>query len=372
MYLRYYKFMEKLKFLMGGEKLERMFFIYSLVVVFITFASFAYLFGQINPPTPAVLKRGPLVVVNENEPTPTPVPFVEMTMPYLRGREYQSSLSVPERYEDHTNYISYLTSYDSDGLKINGLLTIPKGNMPENGWPAIVFVHGYIPPTLYKTTERYNSYVDYLARNGYVVLKIDLRGHDGSDGEASGAYYSGDYIVDTLNAYSALQNANFVDSEKVGLWGHSMAGNVVFRSFVAKQDIPVAVIWAGAGYTYTDLRTYRIMDTSYRPPEPDSNRATSRQLLFDTYGTFTENSSFWKQVVPTNYLDGVKGAIMIDHAVNDTVVSIDYSRNLMKILDKTTIPHTLNEFPSGGHNISGATFGPAMQKTVSYFDEYLK
>jgi dipeptidyl aminopeptidase/acylaminoacyl peptidase len=364
--------MGRLKFLMGGEKLEKLFFIYGLTVVFFTFALFAYLFDVISPPAPAVFNRGPLIVRSATNSTQAPQPFAQMTVPYLRNRQYQSKLGELKKYEDHPNYTSYLTSYDSDGLMINGLLTIPKGEVPEGGWPAIVFVHGYIPPSLYQTTQRYVAYVDYLARNGYVVFKIDLRGHGNSQGEASGAYYSGDYIIDTLNAYSALQEADFVNGGKVGLWGHSMAGNIVFRSFVAKRDIPAVAIWAGAGYTYTDLRTYRIMDTSYRPPEPETHRATSRQLLFDTYGDFSEDSPFWKQVVPTNYLDGVSGAIMIDHALNDDVVSIDYSRNLMKILDKTSIPHTLNEFPTGGHNISGASFIPAMQKTVEFFNKYLK
>jgi dipeptidyl aminopeptidase/acylaminoacyl peptidase len=138
-----------------------------------------------------------------------------------------------------------LTSYDSDGLRVNGLLTIPKGQGPH---PAIVFVHGYIAPTIYKTTERYQDYVDYLARNGFVVFKIDLRGNGESEGDPGGAYYSGDYVIDTLNAYVALQSAEFVDPARVGLWGHSMAGNVTFRALVAKKDIPA--VSSGQGRLY--------------------------------------------------------------------------------------------------------------------------
>ena len=37
-----------------------------------------------------------------------------------------------------------------------------------------------------------------------------------------------------------------------------MAGNVVMRAFAAHPDIPAVVIWAGAGYTYSDLQEYRI------------------------------------------------------------------------------------------------------------------
>src|SRR3990172_9544015 len=99
--------------------------------------------------------------------------FQEVTIPDLRARTYQSKLGGLEIFSEGPNYTSYLTSYDSDGYRINGFLTIPKGGSAGEKFPAIVFVHGYIPPTLYKTTVNYISYVDYLAKNGFVVFKID-------------------------------------------------------------------------------------------------------------------------------------------------------------------------------------------------------
>jgi len=95
------------------------------------------------------------------DPT-SPTPFQELTIPYLRSQTYASSLGEKQLYEDNGVYTSYLTSYSSNGLKVNGLLTIPSGEQPKAGWPAIVFIHGYIPPTQYATTEKYVAYVDYL------------------------------------------------------------------------------------------------------------------------------------------------------------------------------------------------------------------
>ncbi len=196
---------------------------------------------------------------------PTPLPFEDLTIPGLRQRNFDSTLSELESLANNGEFASFLTSYKSDGLNINALLTKPSGAKPENGWPAIVFVHGYIPPAQYKTQQYYVDYVNYLARNGFVVLKIDLRGHGQSEGDAGGGYYSADYVIDTLNAYSALQKTEFVDDSRIGLWGHSMAGNVVLRAIAAKKDIPAAVIWAGAGFTYQDLQDYGITDNSYQP-----------------------------------------------------------------------------------------------------------
>ncbi len=293
---------------------------------------------------------------NFSPTSPTPMPFVEMTVPYLRNREYKSSLGDMQQVQDRDSYTGYLTSYNSDGLKINGLLTKPKEEPHVGGWPGIVFIHGYIPPTQYQTLERYIDYVDYLARNGFVIFKIDLRGHGDSQGEPGGGYFGADYIIDTLNAYSALQSSGFVNPKEIGLWGHSMAGNILMRSFAAKPDIPAVVIWAGAVYSYEDQIKYGIQDLSYRPPQFAYRTSNRRRELFEKVGSPSASSPFWRQVAPTNYLNDLKGAIQIDHAVDDQTENIGYSRDLVALLDKTSVPHEYYEYPSGGHNISGENF----------------
>ena len=300
------------------------------------------------------------------------LPYKEMTIPYLRDKEYKSELGKLEPYSQGSNYTSYLTSYTSDGLKINGLITIPTTDMPENGYPAIVFVHGYIPPTQYVTTQKYIDYVDYLARNGFVVFKIDLRGHGDSEGEPGGGYYGSDYVVDTLNARAALQSSDFVNSGKVGLWGHSMAGNAVLRAAVVKPEIPAVAIWAGAVYSYEDMRKYGIQDSSYSPPANNVQRQNRRSDLFQKVGSPSAQSSFWRQVAPIYFLSDLKGAIGIFHAINDSVVNIGYSQDLVTELKKTSVPYEFHEYPSGGHNIEGSSFVSAMQDTVDFYNTYLQ
>ena len=122
-----------------------------------------------------------------------------------KGNYPGSEFVIEQTLEPGSNYSRYTASYKSEGLKIYGLLTIPNGEKPEGGWPAIVFNHGYIPPSEYKTTERYVAYLDGFARNGYVVFKPDYRGHGESEGSASGAYGSNDYTIDVLNAVSSVK-----------------------------------------------------------------------------------------------------------------------------------------------------------------------
>jgi uncharacterized protein len=330
-----------------------------------------------------VLFIGAIIFIRNSQPnadnfsSSTPVsssmsiPFEELTVPYLRNKEYKSSLGEMNKWADNLLYESFLTSYTSDGLKINGLLTIPKGTAPVGGWPAIVFVHGYIPPNQYQTTARYIDHVDFLARSGFVVFKIDLRGHGDSEGEPGGGYYSSDYIIDVLNARAALQASDLINKDKIGLWGHSMAGNVLMRAFAARPEIPAVVIWAGAGYTYTDLSEYGIQDTSYQPQPSDIERQRKRQLLRQTYGDPKDGNPFWQKVAATSFLNDLKGAVALHHAADDNVVNIGYSQNLNKLLDQTKVPHELHEYPSGGHNITGSSFTEAMQNTVDFFKKYL-
>lgn len=124
----------------------------------------------------------------------------------MRQRQYSGSdMTIEETLSPAGSFNQYIASYRSDGLKIYGLLTVPRGNKPQAGWPVIIFNHGYIPPEVYRTTERYVAYVDALARAGYIVFKPDYRSNGSSEGEPEGAYYSPAYAVDVLNALASIK-----------------------------------------------------------------------------------------------------------------------------------------------------------------------
>ena len=78
--------------------------------------------------------------------------------------------------------------------------------------------------------KRYIAYVDNLAKNNFVVFKIDLRGHGNSEGNPSGSYFSAGYTIDVINAVKALQTLPEVNDNRICMWGHSMAGNLTLRA----------------------------------------------------------------------------------------------------------------------------------------------
>src|SRR4030095_7592772 len=174
----------------------------------------------------------------------------------MRARQYPGSdIVIEQTLDPGLNYSRYYVSYLSEGLKIYALMTVPNGQKPPTGWPVVIFNHGYIPPAVYRTTQRYIAYVDQIAQSGYIVFKSDYRGHDRSEGQAGGVYTEPNYSIDVLNAIASVKRYPDADPNRIGMWGHSMGGYITLRSMVVTQDIKVGVIWAGVVAPYPDLFT---------------------------------------------------------------------------------------------------------------------
>ena len=196
----------------------------------------------------------------ENEETSTTeekeevIELHPMSIASLRAGEYKGGdFVIEQELANGTNYSQYVASYFSEGLKIYGLLTVPLAEKPENGFPAVLFIHGYIPPAQYSTTGSYPTYQPRLARGGFVTFKPDLRGHGNSEGEPVSAHFSEKYVVDTLYALEYLKNYVDVDPERIGYWGHSNGGEIGLRVVVISPDIKAASFWAGVVGSYEDM-----------------------------------------------------------------------------------------------------------------------
>jgi dipeptidyl aminopeptidase/acylaminoacyl peptidase len=293
----------------------------------------------------------------------------------MRGKEYPGSdLIIEETLSPGSNYTQYIASYRSDGLKIYGLLTIPTTPKPVGGYPVIIFNHGYIPPASYVTTERYVSYIDAFARNGYIVFKSDYRGHGKSEGKPEGAYYSPAYAIDVLNAVSSLKRYKDTDPNNIGMWGHSMGGNITLRdSIVNQKDIKVAVIWGGVVGSYYNLLNNWHNRVSYQPPPQElAQRNNYRKNLIDQFGTPETNPTFWNAIDPTAHLSEITIPIQLHTGEFDEEVPPEFSANLF---EKLTLLGKTVEFyiyPNGDHDISSPNFEKAMERSIAFFDKYLK
>jgi dipeptidyl aminopeptidase/acylaminoacyl peptidase len=290
----------------------------------------------------------------------------------MRALDYPGSdLVIEEELTATSSYRRYYASYLSEGLKIYGLLTVPRGAKPASGWPVIIFNHGYIPPEVYRTTERYVAYVDLLARAGYIVFRPDYRGHDRSEGEARGGYGYPDYVIDVLNAVSSLERFPEADPQRIGMWGHSMGGYITLRSMVIRDQVKAGVIWAGVVASYPDLLyNWRRPSSPSATPIPASWRSW-RQSLVETYGSPEANPAFWASISANAYLADLSGPVQLHHGTNDTDVPVAFSEKLffeMLALDKYV---EFYKYEGDNHNISNY-FNLAMQRSIEFFDRTLK
>ncbi len=310
-------------------------------------------------------------VLPSTTPSPTPDPF-PMEIQAMRNRSYLGSdIVIENELSPGGNYNRYYASYTSDGLKIYALLTVPFGETPSGGWPTIVFNHGYIPPTQYRTTERYIAYVDRLASSGYVVFRIDYRGHDRSEGVASGAYGDPGYEVDVLNAVSSLQRYPQVNPEKIGMWGHSMGGYLTLRAMVISNSIKAGVIWAGVVGSYPDMLTNWRRTGSATVPTPPAGVRRWREEWVNIYGTPEQNPDFWNSVSATSFLKDLSGPVQLHHGTSDEEVPLAFSQTLYDQITEAGGVVELYIYNGDNHNLS-KYFTTAMNRTIEFFDRYLK
>jgi dipeptidyl aminopeptidase/acylaminoacyl peptidase len=307
-------------------------------------------------------------------PSLTPTPTLHpLTIESMRQRQYPGSdIVIEQSLDPGANYSRMIASYRSEGLKINGLLTIPYGQPPPAGWPVIIFNHGFIPPDVYQTTERYVAYVDHLARNGYIVFRPDYRGHADSEGEASGAYGSPDYVVDVLNAVAAMRRFPAADPTRVGMWGHSMGGYITLRAMVIDPDLRAGVIWAGVVASYPDLLTrWRRTPVALGTPTRTPSFRSWRGGLLSMYGSPEENPEFWNSISANSYLQDLAGPVQLHHGTADSSVPVEFSEILYDQIIQAGGQAELYLYEGADHNLT-APFTAAMQRTIEFFNSYLK
>jgi dipeptidyl aminopeptidase/acylaminoacyl peptidase len=348
---------------------------HTLLVIFLTLSACQTMILDASPVMPSVVvvtplptEKGEFIATSSplitEEESLVEIPESSMAIETLRTRVYPASeLTIEQTLEPGANYERHIAYYSSDGFRIYGLLTVPNEAMPEGGYPAVLFLHGYIPPDTYVTTADYVATQDGLARSGFVTFKPDMRGHGRSEGEATGAHFSETYVVDSLNALSALEAYEQVNPGRIGIWGHSNGGLIGLRMIAVTDRAKAAVFWAGVVGSYADMLETYIPRISFlqrlSPP------------VVEEFGLPSENPDYWDTIDPFSYLDDITTPVQLHHGNSDSSVPVELSISLYNALMAAGKEVELFQYPGMDHNFFGEAFNDAMRRTVEFFRERL-
>lgn len=266
--------------------------------------------------------------------------------------------------DDNSVYTRYYLTYKSENLTISGIMNIPKGIPPETGWPVLFLNHGYIDPAIYTNGRGLKREQDYLARRGYAVVHSDYRNHAESDDDPENELnFRLGYTIDIINAITALRVAKLpgIDTERIGMLGHSMGGGVTLNTLVVVPDlVDAAVLFAPVSANYE--RNYE------RWTRSDSEQG---KRIIERYGTPVESPEFWNGISAKNYFDRIKTPIQNHHGTNDESVEIKWSDELDLWLKAAGKGYDYRVYPGEPHEFVQA-WPLVMRRTLTFFDEHVK
>jgi dipeptidyl-peptidase-4 len=215
-----------------------------------------------------------------------------------------------------------------------GMVYAPPDREPGRKYPVIVSVYG--GPHAQSVTRSWAATVDlraqYLAQNGFVVLKVDNRGSAGRglDFEAPLSHAMGTVEVDDQAAAVEwlAENYHFVDRERVGVYGWSYGGYMTLLCMGKRPDL-FRVGVAGAPVTH-----YGGYDTGY----------TERYM-----GKPAEDPGAYERGSVMAHAAGIDGPLLIVHGMIDENVHFRHTARLLVELSRLGKPFELLIYPEERH-----------------------
>jgi pimeloyl-ACP methyl ester carboxylesterase len=133
--------------------------------------------------------------------------------------------------------------FQSDGLKIAGLIDLPADFKAGERRPAFIVLHGFGGN---KDGQGQAVVAKQFAQWGYVTLRIDFRGCGESEGE-HGRIICLDQVADTRNAISFFSTRPEIDPQRIALVGSSFGAAVAVFTGGADRRVAAVVSCGGWG-----------------------------------------------------------------------------------------------------------------------------
>ena len=252
-------------------------------------------------------------------------------------------------------------SFESrDGLTLYGYLYRPKSTQLGEGRPAIVHPHGGPTAQAFFTWE--DPILQLFVQEGYAVLSPDFRGSSGY-GKAFRLANAGKWGVadalDCLDAAAYLRRLNWVDGDRIGIWGGSYGGYLVLCALTMAPDVFRAGI---------DLFGDSELAESYRHGDRLGRLDLQRQM-----GSPDENLEAYRRGSPIYRAERIEAPLLILHGRDDRRVVPLMSERMIEALQIEGKFFEHHYYDGEGHGFrKPANRRDAYQRMLAFFERYLK
>lgn len=255
-------------------------------------------------------------------------------------------------------YNKYNIFYRSGDLTISGTMNVPLEAMQEGGFPVLILNHGLIPPSEYTRGRGSKREQDFFASHGYVTIHPDYRGHASSSPNTAihHDFYVG-YTEDVTSLIDAIKrkSPSYIDSSRIGMWGHSMGGGIAARIMVLRTDIKAFVLFAPISADVED----------------NFFELTQEEIkwIYATYGP--AKSDVYRKMSPIEYFGDVASPVQIHHGDGDDAVPFSFSQNIYNALKQHGKQAEFFMYEGEKHEFIDEWM-LAANRALQFFDKYVK
>ena len=296
----------------------------------------------------------------------------------MRADTHTATLTFERPLEDGPSFSAYLVSYRSSGLKVYAMVAVPNTPKPKAGYPVLVANHGFVPtPENYGITaegidsrpgDYYRDVPDIYAREGFLVVMPDYRGHNISEGIefTTGFLATNYYTLDVLALLSALPGLDDADLDKLFMWGHSLGAEIALRTLLVDGSIRGASLWSPVGGSlWEQAYHYSWYDSTDDTDSHDKPKARMDELSrdIDNLGfPYDAGSS-----EPGQFLHFLDTPIVVHHAKDDGEVPYIWSELLATKLELQNKTYTFYSYESDNHLFEDELQAIAVARDVEFF-----
>jgi len=301
----------------------------------------------------SVSADGAFVIDNYSNPTnPRTIQLIETKSG--KTKELLQSKNPLENYA--RGEMSIFTIKNQEGTDLYCRLFKPVNFDSTKKYPVVVYWYG--GPHAQMVLNGWNGgagdyWFQYMAERGYVVFTLDTRGSSnrGKAFEQSIHRQAGTLqMQDLMSGVAYLNNLTFADKNNMGLFGWSYGGFLTTDFMLTHPGIFKAAV---AGGPVIDWKFYEIMYTERYMDRPQ------------------ENPEGYAATDLTKKIGNLKGKLLLIHGLQDNVVLMQHSVNLVKAAVDKGVQVDYMIYPGHEHNVLGKDRAHLYQKVTDYFNQNL-